>query len=106
MTTRRTIRDNPLLERQIVGLQPLPGGIPATEAEAEALCAEAEAVVGLRSKPGRPKAGQRTEPTATRSVRLPDALWKELDHVAERRHVSANRAAAEAIARYVHQADE
>jgi hypothetical protein len=55
----------------------------------------------LRPARGRPKKGGAASGSSGRSVRLPDAVWEELERIAEARGASAHALMREAIVRWV-----
>jgi len=57
--------------------------------------------VVLPARPGRPRAGERRAPTAVKSLRLPVALWREIDERARRRRMSRADAVREALGRWL-----
>jgi hypothetical protein len=60
----------------------------------------------LRPTRGRPKKGEAVPGSSGRSVRLPDAVWDELQRIAEARGASAHALMREAIVRWVLDARE
>jgi hypothetical protein len=50
---------------------------------------------------GRPKKGQVAEGTSTRSLRLPDRAWEELDRIAKERGITTHALVREALAKLV-----
>jgi hypothetical protein len=55
----------------------------------------------LRPTRGRPKRGGAASGSSGRSVRLPDAVWDELERIAEARGASAHALMREAIVRWL-----
>jgi hypothetical protein len=55
----------------------------------------------LRPTRGRPRKGGTVSGSSGRSVRLPDAVWDELERIATARDVSAHALMREAIVRWV-----
>lgn len=101
--SRSTTLDNPRLEAKMRRLRPITK--PRTKAEADALFAEVERLYGPDATPtrrGRPAAGERRSPTATHSLRLPNALWDAVVQAARERHMSPTQAAAAALAKWAH----
>jgi hypothetical protein len=61
----------------------------------------AEAVARMQSGKGRPQRGSEVGPTPTRSIRLPDAVWRALEEHARRRGTTVHALLRDAVARYV-----
>lgn len=55
----------------------------------------------MRSQPGRPRRGEPASGSSGRTVRLPDAVWAEVERFAGRRGVTAHAIMREAIVRWV-----
>lgn len=55
----------------------------------------------MQPRPGRPKKGERASGSSGRSVRLPDAVWAELERLADARGVSAHALMRQAIVQWV-----
>ena len=51
----------------------------------------------LRVGRGRPYVGQEVGPTTTRSIRFPDAVWKEIERIAKRESISVHAALRMAV---------
>jgi hypothetical protein len=56
-----------------------------------------KAMAWARAKRGRPKKGERAPGTRTRSIRLPDAAWKELERAAKKERTTVHALIREAI---------
>jgi hypothetical protein len=68
---------------------------------AEGLARAREFSALMRSQPGRPRRGAPAPGSAGRTVRLPDAVWAEVERFAEKRGVTAHAIMREAIVRWV-----
>lgn len=55
----------------------------------------------LQSRPGRPKKGELASGSSGRSVRLPDAVWSEIERLAAARGVSGHALMRQAIVQWV-----
>jgi hypothetical protein len=53
------------------------------------------------TKPGRPRKGEKLEPTRPHSVRVPDSVWQALEVKAKRRGLSTNAALRLAAAEWI-----
>ncbi len=62
---------------------------------------DGQAPIVLREGAGRPKRGEKVEPTSVHSARLPVAVWAKLEARARRRGISVNALVQEAVAEYL-----